>query len=142
MEEARSITLLIDSKLTDVALMAAAAKGICSLMPISKEELYQIELCVVEALNNAIKHSHNHESGNDIILNIILDTEMISFMLSFAGAPIQIDDISAPDYDTNDIQSLPEKGMGLIILNNFMDKVVYQVVGGKNFVTMHKKIKM
>lgn len=140
MTATRTLTLLIDSKLDDVALIGAAAKGVCSLMPMDKEELYQVELCVVEVMTNAIKHSHQHEPGNDIILNIILDEDMVSFMFSFSGIPIEVGEIAAPEYDVKDIQSLPERGMGLIILNNFMDKVVYQVIGGKNIVTMHKKI--
>jgi len=53
--EPKKIKLTIDSDLTHVFLVGLAVNKICSHIPLTELQSYQIETCVVEAVNNTIK---------------------------------------------------------------------------------------
>jgi serine/threonine-protein kinase RsbW len=42
------------------------------------------------------------------------------------------------DYDPNDIDNLPESGMGLYLIKQLMDDLDYYSINGKNYFTLRK----
>lgn len=77
-----------------------------------------------EAFNNIIMHSNNH--GSLINIKIYQLVSAIKIILEYEGAPFKSDlnDIKVPD--------LPENGMGLYIMKNYMTKVEYERDHNKN----------
>ncbi|MCZ7603337.1 MAG: hypothetical protein M5R37_10725 [Melioribacteraceae bacterium] len=43
------------------------------------------------------------------------------------------------EYDPEDIENLPEGGMGLYIIDQLMDEISYKVLDGVNIFSMKKK---
>ncbi len=100
----------------------------------------EIEICLVEALNNVVRHSYKEQSGNDIELAISIFDSIITFQLTEYGLPKPHMGKPELDYDPEDIDNLPEGGMGLYIIDNLMDKTEYNSESGKNIFTMVKNI--
>jgi serine/threonine-protein kinase RsbW len=71
-KEAKVIRLTVGSRLEEVFLVGLAVRGICAYTSLTDEETYQMEFCVVEAVNNAIKHSYHVMPGHDVDIIIHL----------------------------------------------------------------------
>ena len=80
---------------------------------------YQLEVCVVEAVKNDIKHAYGREETHrvDVVVRLYLDR--VEFDISDDGKSIPEDKIRARptmNFNPNDFQSVPGGGMGLYIV--------------------------
>ncbi len=138
MQNSKTINLTIDSKETDVSLAGLAIRGICTNTPFSETDVYQIELSVVEAVTNIIKHAYNGEAGKSIDINLTLCSGHINFKIYDTGNSFELKGKPEIDPHNTDIETLPESGMGLFIIHAVMDEVRYETCNGKNILTLSK----
>ena len=136
----KTITFLVDSKLKNVSLAGVAVRGICSYLSLGDVDAYYLELCVVEAVNNAIKHAYDNEEGHVVEVDITYSSEEIVLDISDRGKPMSLYHATLPDYDPEDLKALPEHGLGLYIINTVMDTVTYTSEGDRNTLRMKKKL--
>jgi serine/threonine-protein kinase RsbW len=136
----KTITFLVDSKLKNVSLAGVAVRGICSYLSLTEVDAYYLELCVVEAVNNAIKHAYDNEEGHVVEVDITYSSEEIVLDISDRGKPMSLYHPALPDYDPEDLKALPEHGLGLYIINTVMDNVTYTSEGDRNTLRMTKKL--
>lgn len=100
----------------------------------------KLEICLTEALNNVIKHSYEEKPGNDINLKISYDSEKIVINISETGKPRKKIEKPTLDFDPEDIDNLPESGMGLFIIEEIMDETKYHSDGKINTFNMIKNL--
>lgn len=136
------IRLIINSSLEDVFLMGLATRAICSYVPLSQLTAYQLETCVVEAINNVIRHSYGNNTGCQVEVSIYLFLDRIRFQICDRGKPMPPETLRSEfKYDPENIEDLPEGGMGLHVIKSVMDEVEYESKGGKNVLSMTKVFK-
>lgn len=128
----KTLHLSIDSKLSDVALIGHAVRGVCACSPLTEEAYGEMEVCVVEAVNNAITHAYRRQDGYKVETAITLHPDRISFEVSDFGTSIVDFAPRTLEFDPEDIGSLPENGMGLFIIETIMDEVSYRSENGRN----------
>jgi len=128
----KTLHLSIDSKLSNVALIGHAVRGVCACSPLSDETYGEMEVCVVEAVNNAITHAYRRQDGFRVETAITLHQDRISFEVSDFGTAIVDYAPRTLEFDPEDIGSLPENGMGLFIIETIMDEVSYRTENGRN----------
>jgi len=133
-----TIRLVIDSSLKDVFLMGLAAKSFCAFTPLPKDLCYLIELCVIEAVTNAVKHAYLGQPDHEVDLIVSMDPQQIKFQVCDTGIAMKSLEEASMDFDPEDHQSVPEGGMGLFIIQTVMDDVTYETVGETNILTMRK----
>ena len=136
--KSREIKLTIDSNLENVFLIGLAVNSICSHMPLSDLESYHMEVCVVEAVNNMIKHAYGNEPGHDVEVNIALHSDRIVFRLCDRGKVLELPDEPELNIDPDDLENLPEGGMGVFIIYEIMDTVTYEQFSDCNELTITK----
>jgi len=136
--DSKKITFAIDSNLRDVSLIGLSINKICSLIPLTDVEAYQIEACVVEAINNTIEHAYQHATGHRVEVDVDLYLDRIAFKVCDTGLSMAPTISPALDFDPEERDKLPESGMGLFIIHQVMDKVVYRTDNGKNILEMTK----
>jgi serine/threonine-protein kinase RsbW len=129
---AKTLNLSIDSKFSDVALIGHAVRGVCACSPLSVEAHNEMEVCVVEAVTNAIAHAYRREVGNRVEAAITLHQDRIVFEVSDFGVAIKEFAPRTLEFDPEEIGSLPESGMGLFIIETIMDEVSYRSENGRN----------
>jgi len=134
----KTITFLIDSKLKNVALAGVALRGICSYLSLGEIDAYYLELCVVEAVNNAIKHAYNSEEGHALEVDIAYSSREIVLQISDTGKSMALCLPGFLDFDPEDLKTLPEHGLGFYIIGSIMDEVTYRSDGEKNTLMMRK----
>src|SRR5262249_10085392 len=108
----RSITLFIESEFKNVALIGKAISSLCSLADFSAIDTYQIELCIVEAVNNAIKHAYAGQQGYVVEVYFVLYCNKITIDVRDTGKVMHptllLQENALPDFDMQDVNSLPE----------------------------------
>ena len=138
-----SINLSIESDGQHVFLIGKAINGLCSLTNFSDIDTYQIELCVVEAVNNAIEHAYESAQGKLVEVTFSLYQHKITINICDTGKVMDekwlLREKALPDFDAHDLHSLPEGGWGLAIIQQMMDEVTYSTSNGKNVLTLTKR---
>ena len=97
-----------------------------------------VEMCLMEALNNVIKHAYRGEQNHFIDVNVCIDSQLMEIQIIDEGVPRESLVIKELDFDPNDIENLPEGGMGLFIIKQLMDELDYYTLNGKNYFTLRK----
>ena len=136
-----SITLTIDSRLGEVFLVSSAVRSICRETPLSEMEVYQVETCVVEAVNNAILHAYENKEGHEVSVKVAVEDDRLTVTVCDSGRTMQGEPPEGlPDFDDNDVKRLPENGWGWGIMRAWMDGVGYAVAGGQNMLRLVKRL--
>lgn len=137
----RRIRLSIDSTLEHVAMLGMAVNRISLHCMGERQAAYDVELCVVEAVNNAIIHAYQGQSGSEVAVEIIATAEKMIFKIMDSGTAMP--DRPVPRelaFDPDDWRTLPEGGMGLFLIHSIMDQVAYTSSASGNVLTMEKGV--
>lgn len=132
----RQIKLTIDSNLKNASLVGEAVHKLCALISLPEGECADIELCVVEGVNNAVKHAYKNQSGNDIDIVLTVKTDRMVIEIFDTGKGMVIEEIKSPVFNFNSLDTIPESGMGLYIIKSIMDEVHYNREHNRNKLTM------
>ena len=132
---------IINSEYKNVNSVCFITKTFCEDHLISDGNIREIELCLAEALNNIIKHAYKGSENNTIEISMEIRNKQFKVILIDYG--IERSNLNKPtlEFDPNDIESLPEGGMGLFIIEQLMNETNYLRDGNKNIFTMVKNIK-
>ena len=141
----KQIRFTIESNLKNVFLIGLAVNKISSYIGLNELESYRLELCVVEAVNNAIIHAYDKEAGNEVevVFNIYPDRLVLDVYdtgKTMQGNLLEQKDISSLEFEPGNLDNIPEGGRGLAIMKEIMDSMDYKTEYGKNCLTMTKKI--
>ncbi|OEU76841.1 MAG: hypothetical protein BA872_05825 [Desulfobacterales bacterium C00003060] len=138
----KSIKLIIESNLENVALVARAVKSLCALVPV---ESSRIELCIAEAVTNSIEHAYGSEEGHHVEVVFTIGWDELILSVYDTGIPMdpKLLGEKGPSsflFNADDLESVPRRGRGLAIIKEVMDNVTYTLDKGRNCFTMTKKI--
>ena len=122
----------------EVAGTSRKVRAFCAECKIEKNECDQIELCVTEALNNVIKHSYKGKLEEEIKVQVNFVDKLLEIDVIDKGEARKSYEKPKLDFDPDDIESLPEGGMGLFIIEEIMNETHYRIEEGKNIFTMRK----
>jgi len=139
----KQIKMIIDSDFKNVPLISTVINRLCALTPFSGVKAFQIELCVIESIHNAIKHAYGNEPDHAVEVNFALHPNRLTFEICDTGKTIDSKylpkkGVPSFEFDPDDLDNLPEGGMGLSIINEIMDQVVYTTADGINKLTLTK----
>lgn len=99
-------------------------KQYCAQYHISPELSGQLELIMVEALNNVIKHAYQGEDGSKIYIEFTDAPQHSTIFIEDFGIPapnlLHDSEIAFPDEDF-----LPEGGWGLPLIQALSDRISY-----------------
>ncbi len=141
MEKTGRIKLVMESRLENVALIGGAVRGIANAFAIDEVSGYHLELCVVEAVNNATKHAYHSEAGHFVEVEVLILPDRITFNISDQGESMQPAKVRLLRFDPQKLSTVPESGMGLFIMHALMDEVSYETDSGRNVLTMSKYLR-
>jgi serine/threonine-protein kinase RsbW len=138
------LILTIPTQMDRVADVGARVRAFCAGTPLDEVAAMEIELCVVEALNNAIEHGYGSRDDGEIRISAVRSLASLSVEVMDAGKPIPHDVLegaanSTMDFDPADVASLPERGLGLPIINRVMDRVGYRRDGVHNILVLTRR---
>ena len=138
---AQEIELSIDSRLADVALLGGAVRGVAAVLGFGEAELYHLELCLVEAASNSVRHAYLSEAGHPVRVRITADARGIEMRVADRGRPIPAERRTPPvlEVDPRNLEALHEGGRGVFLMHTLMDEVRFATDDGWNEVILVKR---
>jgi anti-anti-sigma factor len=95
----------------------------------------EFSIAITEAMNNAAEHSKSDLVEVEVDLS---GPNIIFRMLTKGDRFDPTENVSMPDLEKMD--DLPEGGFGLALIKELIDDVSYEYKGGKNVLTLRKKV--
>lgn len=136
-----------ESCLDEISLVSLIVNGVCRKVGLDEIAAYQIELCAVEGVTNAIRHAYHQQPGNEVTVLVRFDRERLYLEIADRGEAMAQhirerlrNGSRVFHFDPSDLQSLPENGMGLQIIHEIMDKVDYVSDGSVNRLVLSKEL--
>jgi serine/threonine-protein kinase RsbW len=140
-----SVTVVVESRLECVPLAGTVVRAFCHASGASNLESGQIELCIMEAVNNCVVHAYQSEPGHAIEVVASCHDGEFRFEVYDQGKARSPETLRRSrrhllDFNSTSLDSLPERGRGLAIIESIMDGMEYVTLGGKNRFLMTKRI--
>ena len=129
-----TITLIIASRLEEVALVGTALHAFCRYASLPERDVGMIELAVVEAVNNVIFHGYGNEPEHDI--TVIWTQRADHLQIDIVDCGKAIGELPSAEMPAPDL----ENGRGWPIIRAVMDSIRYRSEKGINTLTLVKKI--
>jgi serine/threonine-protein kinase RsbW len=139
-QPSKEISMTIAARLENVSLAGLAVRGICSDTDLSKTKIFEVESSVVEAVNNVILHAYRQRPDVQVEIFVAVLPEQIVIEIRDQGVGMEAFKPGLLDYNIQDLDNLPEGGMGLAIIEQNMDEVLYRKNNGVNVLTMKKHL--
>ena len=98
-----------------------------------------LNLALEEAVTNVVLYAYPTDSRGEVELTATCQDDQLRFVLSDRGKPF--DPTARPEVDiTASLEDRPIGGLGIHLVRQIMDRVLYEYADGKNILTMIKNI--
>lgn len=133
------IKFSIASKIDHIPLLSKAIRAVCNTVVNDEIFLFNVELCMNEAIANVINHAYHRNPGNLVEARVTLNEEHVFIQIIDTGDKTPLPEPKKElNYDLNDLDTLRDSGMGLFLMYQLMDEVSFGEEEGKNVLTMKK----
>ncbi len=141
MSEKNVMELKFASRSENESFARVAVAAFVSQLDPTMDELTDIKTVVSEAVTNAIIHGYDSQPDGIVYIRAEIENDKIYITVEDNGAGIEdIEQARQPLYTTK--PELERSGMGLTIIENFMDEVEIDSVKGEGTrIRMMKRIK-
>jgi sigma-B regulation protein RsbU (phosphoserine phosphatase) len=134
----RSITRQND--IEQVPELAAFIDGFCEELGLDPSLTTSLNLALEEAVVNSMNYAYPAGTKGNIIVEAQANAERLRFSISDEGIPF--DPTAASEVDTElSAEERPIGGLGVHLFRQIMDSINYERVGGRNILTLRKKLK-
>ncbi len=134
-----SITIRIKSNVHEIERLNRLIRQFGELHEIPGRALYAVNLALDEVVSNVVLYGYDKASEELITVRLESDGEHLLAGVEDSGR--EFDPLSLP---TPDLQAPLEArqvgGLGIHLMRSLMDKVEYRRAGGKNLLTMRKRV--
>lgn len=134
-----NIRLSIDSRLEQVRVLSGALRGIGQELSLSAEQLGQLELMMVEAVNNVIEHAYQMQGGNDVHVRVEYSPQEVHLVISDRGHTMP-DELHSTARDMPNPEDLPEGGWGMGLIHLLADSIRYSSDAKGNHLHVSKQL--
>jgi serine/threonine-protein kinase RsbW len=108
----------------------------------NSKDIYSVQLAVDEACTNIIQHAYSNKSKGQILIQCMLSSENNQFIVTITDWGKSFDPKIVPKPDTeSNLNERKEGGLGLFLINKFMDSVKYTSAQNMNKLVMVKTLK-
>ncbi|MEM7252634.1 MAG: ATP-binding protein [Pseudomonadota bacterium] len=129
------IQFTIESSYGNVSLVTTAIYALCERR-FGTESAAQLELCAAEALTNANEQADGGEEGHAVGVRLRLESERLILEVYDQGQSMDPKLLElgtgALDFDPDNVDTLPEGGMGLALIRMNADELEYHTKDGVN----------
>lgn len=127
--------LTLHNDINEVPLLGEWIEQMGEEMQLDMPDIFQINLALEEAVVNVMNYAYPEETGREIWLEAEGDNKSIAFTLADEGIAFDPTQEEAPDI-TLAAEDRQIGGLGIFLVNQIMQSVVYERVDGKNILKM------
>ena len=131
--------LILHNEIKQISRLEGWLEGIAEETGMDMQTTLNVNLALEEAVTNVILYAYPEGIHAPLFLTADVTPSLITFTLSDNGIPF--DPTAAPEANINAPASeRPIGGLGIHLVREIMDSVVYTFDDGKNILTMTKNI--
>lgn len=128
------------AKLENLDAIYADAESFCEQNGVDSSSLFALNLCLDEIFTNIVSYGYKNDDTKKVEIELEADGGMLSAKITDSAPPFDpLTQAATPDIAA-DAQNRDVGGLGIYFIKKNMDTVSYRYVGGKNELTMSKKI--
>jgi sigma-B regulation protein RsbU (phosphoserine phosphatase) len=136
---ARTLSLVVVNQRREITRLARLFDEFRESCGISEDESAHLHLILDEVVSNVIKHGYDDGLEHQIRVDVAVDGNHVTIRVEDDGRPFNPLDAPYPKLDLP-IEQRPIGGLGVFIVKSVADSVDYRRDGGRNVVTVRKKI--
>lgn len=128
-------TLILNNRISEISRLAAFVDDISTSLSLGPDVSFNLNLALEEAVSNVMIYAYPDGAEDEIIITAVADGEILKFTISDGGC--EFDPTSVPDADVT--LSADERqigGLGIFLIRQIMDEVVYMRSDGRNVLSM------
>ncbi len=116
------LDLYFDGRLSNLRSVASLIQEVCRSLALDETTSYHIELAVVEAITNCIRHAFGEESSRPMHVVTAVKDDSLLIRVSDRGRPVKLE--LPPRGRVGSVpELLQEGGRGLFLICSLMDRV-------------------
>lgn len=134
-----SRSLVLPNDVQAVPRLQHFVDEVCDSVDFNQAQTMQMNLALEEAVVNVMKYAYPKDTPGDVNVDVCCDEGRLVFTISDSGTPF--DPTAREKVDTTlSLEERPIGGLGIFLVRELMDSVVYQRVDGMNVLTLSKKL--
>ena len=141
-EPARSLGLTIDNDIGELERVAAAVDEFANRHRFPNQDRYQVQLCIEEILVYIVEHGYDDAGAHRIEIHLEMDDENRSLAIRTIDDGRELEPGSfmfQPGPDTIGEETVVDS-LGLHLVRTYVDELRYRHEGGRNHLSLRKKL--
>jgi anti-sigma regulatory factor (Ser/Thr protein kinase) len=135
-----SLFLHIKNDILEIKRMGDEVAGWCHEQALSEDTECQLDLVLDEMVSNVIRHGIRDCGPHIIEVNLHRNGQELTMEIEDDGVPFNpLIDAPVPD-TTKPVEERRIGGLGVYLVRQFMDSLVYERREGKNYLRMGKRL--
>ncbi len=130
-------TIILKNRLSEMKLLENYVLEFGKSKNLSNEIIHDITLALEEVIVNIIKYGYDNDQEDEIIIKISIKNKELIIKVEDSGKPFNPLKSPMPEIH-KPIEERKIRGLGIYIVRNIMDKLIYKRVNGRNLFIMKK----
>lgn len=131
----------LENRLSELDRLRRKVEAFGREFGLSRESVFQINLSLDELFTNSVSYAFPDHDSHRIKFVLSLEGDTLIVRMEDRGIPFDPGCIEPPDVGKNKtIETCDIGGLGLHITRQMVDEVDYERRGGKNIITLRKRI--
>lgn len=139
MPEKATCEMRIDNQVSELERLVQGIATFARSHAVPDEIVTQVTLAVDEVVTNVIEHGYEGTDPRPIVVRLSLEDGRLTVEVEDEGCPFNPLEAPLPDV-TLPLEERSIGGLGILLTQRMMDGLEYARVGGKNVLTMEKRI--
>ena len=132
-------TLVLQNDIRQIPELAVFVDGLAEEMSLDPSLAMGLNLALEEAVTNVMMYAYPAGESGTVEIEVDAREDRVVFRLTDAGVPF--DPTAAPAADiTLGVEERPIGGLGIFLVRQIMDSVVYERRDGRNILTLTKNV--
>ena len=134
-----SRSLVLPNDVQTIPRLQHFVDEVCDSVDFDQAQTMQMNLALEEAVVNVMKYAYPKDTPGDVKVDAYRDEGQLVFTISDSGTPF--DPTAREKVDTTlSLEERPIGGLGIFLVRELMDSIHYERVGGRNVLTLCKKL--
>lgn len=135
----KKLSFELKNKLSELDILEEKIHGFSGQLGLTEKSYCKINLVLEELFTNIVSYGYEDDSEHEIQFNITHDNGHLTIQIEDDGIPFNPAEASDPDLECT-LEERKIGGLGIHLIKNLMDDVVYQRCGDKNVLILKKDI--
>jgi serine/threonine-protein kinase RsbW len=130
-----TLSLTLANRLDEIDRLITALEAFGADAGVSQDVIFRLSVSLDEIVTNVIRHAFGSADGQQIIVRVSVDHELVTAVVDDDGLPFDPLSVPPPDLSAS-LEDRPIGGLGLHLVRSLTQSVTYRRDGDRNVLTI------